>query len=222
MRSHLWFLHDGAPAHYSIGVRLHLNATYGQQWIGRVVQCFGPLDRQTFTLDLENLIAFNTIIFIAGDFNAKSRTWNCRTGYRFGKQLETFARLTGQKIIAPVIPTRYDRRRATIIDLAVTRNFNYACNATAEDELSSDHLPVKFWLNTNTDPYLNKTYRPHLKNFQQQIISNPTNNFNQQCVNDIEEEIKRFTTELQTTFKGTGKWVEKQNEEHSNEIRIQT
>ncbi|GBN90374.1 hypothetical protein AVEN_197162-1 [Araneus ventricosus] len=35
MRSSMWFQHDGAPAHYSIDVRLHLNATYGQQWIRR-------------------------------------------------------------------------------------------------------------------------------------------------------------------------------------------
>ncbi|GBN96425.1 hypothetical protein AVEN_170718-1 [Araneus ventricosus] len=35
MRSSMRFQHDGAPAHYSIDVRLHLNATYGQQWIDR-------------------------------------------------------------------------------------------------------------------------------------------------------------------------------------------
>ncbi|GBN26469.1 hypothetical protein AVEN_167765-1 [Araneus ventricosus] len=35
MRSSMWFQHDGAHTHYSIEVRLHLNATYGQQWIGR-------------------------------------------------------------------------------------------------------------------------------------------------------------------------------------------
>ncbi|GBO06179.1 hypothetical protein AVEN_177952-1 [Araneus ventricosus] len=33
--SSMWFQHDGAPAHYRIDVRLHLNATYGQQGIGR-------------------------------------------------------------------------------------------------------------------------------------------------------------------------------------------
>lgn len=35
MRSSMEFQYDGVPAHYSIDVRLHLNATYGQQWIGR-------------------------------------------------------------------------------------------------------------------------------------------------------------------------------------------
>ncbi|GBM86271.1 hypothetical protein AVEN_72159-1 [Araneus ventricosus] len=35
MRYSMWFQHDGAPSHYSIDVRLHLNATYGQLWIRR-------------------------------------------------------------------------------------------------------------------------------------------------------------------------------------------
>ncbi|GBM32012.1 hypothetical protein AVEN_161806-1 [Araneus ventricosus] len=47
MRSPMWFQHDGAPDHYSIDVRLHLNATYGQQWIGRGGPVLWPLDRQT-------------------------------------------------------------------------------------------------------------------------------------------------------------------------------
>ncbi|GBN43452.1 hypothetical protein AVEN_243422-1 [Araneus ventricosus] len=34
MRSSMWFQHDGASTHYGIDVCLHLNATYGQQWIG--------------------------------------------------------------------------------------------------------------------------------------------------------------------------------------------
>lgn len=34
-RQNMWFMHDGAPAHFSLTVREHLNATFGQQWIGR-------------------------------------------------------------------------------------------------------------------------------------------------------------------------------------------
>ncbi|GBO07364.1 hypothetical protein AVEN_107363-1 [Araneus ventricosus] len=42
MRSSMWFQHDGGSAHYSIDVRLHLNATFGQQWIGRGVPVLWP------------------------------------------------------------------------------------------------------------------------------------------------------------------------------------
>ncbi|GFT21471.1 uncharacterized protein TNCV_2307291 [Trichonephila clavipes] len=31
----MWFQHDGAPAHFSGDVRIYLDVTFGQQWIGR-------------------------------------------------------------------------------------------------------------------------------------------------------------------------------------------
>ncbi|GFV85787.1 hypothetical protein TNCV_2004071 [Trichonephila clavipes] len=34
-----WFMHDGAPAHFSIAVRYNLNVTYPDRWIG----CSGPV-----------------------------------------------------------------------------------------------------------------------------------------------------------------------------------
>ncbi|GFU13547.1 transposase-like protein [Trichonephila clavipes] len=34
-RTSMWFQQDGAPAHFSISVRNHLNATCGERWIGR-------------------------------------------------------------------------------------------------------------------------------------------------------------------------------------------
>ncbi|GFW16819.1 uncharacterized protein TNCV_2759471 [Trichonephila clavipes] len=34
-RTSLWFQQDGAPAHFSISVRNHLDATCGERWIGR-------------------------------------------------------------------------------------------------------------------------------------------------------------------------------------------
>ncbi|KAJ4428084.1 hypothetical protein ANN_24098 [Periplaneta americana] len=34
-RVNLWFMHDGAPAHYCRNVRAYLNAAYPGQWIGR-------------------------------------------------------------------------------------------------------------------------------------------------------------------------------------------
>ncbi|GFU25706.1 uncharacterized protein TNCV_3146491 [Trichonephila clavipes] len=34
-RTSMWFQQDGAPEHFSISVRNHLDATYGERWIGR-------------------------------------------------------------------------------------------------------------------------------------------------------------------------------------------
>lgn len=37
-RRHIWFMHDGAPAHFSIVARTHLNQIYPNRWIGRGVE----------------------------------------------------------------------------------------------------------------------------------------------------------------------------------------
>ncbi|GFW83210.1 uncharacterized protein TNCV_3237571 [Trichonephila clavipes] len=45
-RTSMWFQQDGAPAHFSISVQNHLDATCGERWIGRGVQCIGlPIAR---------------------------------------------------------------------------------------------------------------------------------------------------------------------------------
>lgn len=35
IRNHMWFMHDGAPPHFSNLVRQHLSNTFGDRWIGR-------------------------------------------------------------------------------------------------------------------------------------------------------------------------------------------
>lgn len=39
-RLNMYFLHDGAPPHFSVAVREHLNNVYPNRWIGRG----GPID----------------------------------------------------------------------------------------------------------------------------------------------------------------------------------
>ena len=34
IRREIWFQHDGAPAHFSLQVRAHLNRVYGEKWTG--------------------------------------------------------------------------------------------------------------------------------------------------------------------------------------------
>jgi hypothetical protein len=48
---HMLFTHDGAPPHFLRAVRLHLNKTFGEQWIGRG----GAVNLPTRTRDLNPL-----------------------------------------------------------------------------------------------------------------------------------------------------------------------
>ncbi|GFW35264.1 uncharacterized protein TNCV_3004221 [Trichonephila clavipes] len=50
----MWFQQDGAPAHFSISVRNHLDATCGERWIGRG----GPVHRPPRSSDLSCLDYF--------------------------------------------------------------------------------------------------------------------------------------------------------------------
>lgn len=42
LRRNMWFMHDGAPAHFSVQVRQYLNEAYGTRWIGRGGPCVWP------------------------------------------------------------------------------------------------------------------------------------------------------------------------------------
>lgn len=35
LRQDMWFMHDGAPPHFTLAVRRHLHEEYPDRWIGR-------------------------------------------------------------------------------------------------------------------------------------------------------------------------------------------
>ncbi|GBM95997.1 hypothetical protein AVEN_271384-1 [Araneus ventricosus] len=55
------------------------------------VSAYRPPYDALFTLDFELLYACNSAIFIAGDLNARHRSWNSTKNCRYGKQLKNFA-----------------------------------------------------------------------------------------------------------------------------------
>ncbi|GBN27840.1 putative RNA-directed DNA polymerase from transposon BS [Araneus ventricosus] len=175
-----------------------------------------------FTNDLEKLISYNSFTFIAGDFNAKNRQWNCSTTCRLGKHLLNFVKITKQILLTPESPTRNSTTGASIIDFAITRNINYLSTVRTENELSSDHFPVRFWLDTGTDPHYSQTFITNWKKYQQHIITNNTVDFVPLNCEDIEKEIGRFTNEHLEAVKASGTWVKNSSEEFSLEIKSQT
>ncbi|GBM48764.1 hypothetical protein AVEN_24952-1 [Araneus ventricosus] len=54
IQRNMWFMHDGAPAHFSSTVRYFLNATYPARWIG----CGGPVAWHPRSPDLNPLDFF--------------------------------------------------------------------------------------------------------------------------------------------------------------------
>lgn len=54
LRNDMWYMHDGAPAHFSVMVREHLHALYPNRWIGRG----GPQEWPARSPDLNSLDFF--------------------------------------------------------------------------------------------------------------------------------------------------------------------
>ncbi|GBM68873.1 RNA-directed DNA polymerase from mobile element jockey [Araneus ventricosus] len=181
-----------------------------------------PLNTTMFTNDLEKLISYNSSTFIAGDFNAKNRQWNCSSTCRLGKHLLNFVKISKQILLTPESPTKISTTGASILDFAITCNVNYLNTVRAENELSSDKLPVRFWLDTATDPHHSQTFITNWKKYQHHIIANSTIDFCSLNFEDIEKEIARFTNEHLEAVKASGTWVKNSNEEFSLEIKRQT
>ncbi|GBO13212.1 hypothetical protein AVEN_54299-1, partial [Araneus ventricosus] len=181
-----------------------------------------PLNATMFTNDLEKLISYNSSTFIAGDFNAKNRQWNCSSTCRLGKHLLNFVKITKQIFLTPETTTRISTTGASILDFAITRNVNYLSTVRTENELYGDHLPVRFWLDTDTDLHHSQTFITNWKKYQQHIIANSTIDFWLLNFEDIEKEIARFTNEHLEAVKASGTWVKNSKEEFSLEIKSQT
>lgn len=99
------------------------------------------------TNSLDQLFARQANCFIAGDYNCKSRRWNCFGNSPRGTSLHNFVSHHNFSLHAPSTPTRVCLSatvRPSIIDLAISKNFPYPVSATSMIDLSSDHLPVVF------------------------------------------------------------------------------
>ncbi|GBN22411.1 hypothetical protein AVEN_234589-1, partial [Araneus ventricosus] len=174
-----------------------------------------------FTLDFELIYAYNAAVFIAGDMNAKHKKWNCLKTCHFGKQLVNFAEKTGATIAAPVEPTHHHYRTNSVIDMALVRNIPYAVSALTLHELSSDHLPVKFHVDSGTPAEIPKKFIPNWRKFKQHLINQAHEIFAPKNTDDIDREIARFTAEIIKAYRESGSWTELIMNETTPEIREQ-
>ncbi|GBM03793.1 putative RNA-directed DNA polymerase from transposon BS, partial [Araneus ventricosus] len=100
-------------------------------------------DPTLFTIDLETLIQLGPNPIICGDFNAQHQIWGSPINTTRGKELVRFAQAVGIEILAPASPTRFGYKSATILDLALIKDFILPYEITSLPELYSDHNPIK-------------------------------------------------------------------------------
>lgn len=108
-----------------------------------------------FKADIEYLTSFNSNFIIGGDLNAKHPHWNCFKNNRAGSVL--YNSMLASKFIVkfPNSPTHYNHnsKYGSTLDIALTNCPQFLGNLKSVQDLSSDHLPVHFQLNSNPQNY---------------------------------------------------------------------
>lgn len=85
--------------------------------------------------------------FIAGDFNAHNRHWNCISTSGRCRSLHNLISHHQLSLHAPNTPTHIPRVRnanPSIVDFAISKNLTYPITTSVINALSFDHLPITF------------------------------------------------------------------------------
>ncbi|KAL1447126.1 hypothetical protein WDU94_003498 [Cyamophila willieti] len=157
--------------------------------------------------DLDLLSNNDTPTIIAGDFNAKHRTWDPVQENQNGKKLAKYADKRNVTIYAPEEPTRIPDRRSdppAIIDLFVTKGITNVNEVTTLNDLGSDHNPVLLELNHHHDSASTLHYNYEAADWDK--FSNhlcqykPTYNDIPIPIHGIEEEIMELTKTIKESM----------------------
>lgn len=96
--------------------------------------------------ELDQLLGLGDRILIVGDLNARHKNWNCHSINKHGRTLQN---LSIDKAVEINFPNQYtyyppNNKRASTIDLTLSKNISTLSQPTALNALSSDHIPVEF------------------------------------------------------------------------------
>ncbi|GFR19248.1 MAGUK p55 subfamily member 5-A [Trichonephila clavata] len=162
-----------------------------------IVSAYRPPRKPITALDLHNIFRNQGYVLVAGDLNAKHRSWSPQTQQnRAGTIVRNFCDSTGYSLNAPAEPTYFHgSTRNTTIDLAICKGMT-VIDSTSIPELSSDHNPVLFEvsLDNYTSPALSTFSFPNWTKFQEILSNTLPRNPKISNSNDIENAIKNFNS----------------------------
>lgn len=76
IRAHIWYLQDGAPAHYPLIVRSHLNTVFPHKWIGRGSEHpWPPRSPDLNPLDFFFWGYIKSMVYTAASINTREELW---------------------------------------------------------------------------------------------------------------------------------------------------
>ncbi|GBO37692.1 putative RNA-directed DNA polymerase from transposon BS, partial [Araneus ventricosus] len=197
--------------HFVEATSISLNLTNKEPFTVTSIYIPPDTDPTLYTLDLETLIQLGPNPIICGDFNAQHQNWGSPINTTRGKELVRFTQVLGMEILAPPSPTRFGFNSATILDLAVIKDFILPFSIISLPELYSDHNPVKLTfqlkfttlhnsVTTHTDWTKFQNYLKNQIDYRPLKINSNT---------DIEIAVEKFTKNLQNAHRFATKMVKK-------------
>ena len=148
--------------------------------------------------DILDIFNLNTHAFLAGDFNAKNRRWNCHGTSSGGTSLHNLVVAHNFNLHAPATPTHpgNSRCRPSIIDFAISKNFPFPVTTNTLNIFNSDHYPVSFKIDIINPISPPPSVAINWKTFYDKLNNN---NFTLHDINDTND-LERATAELEESI----------------------
>lgn len=116
----------------------------------------GNRDNNSFLQDIQKLTKIRNSFFICGDLNARHRLWNCiranTAGNMLFNELQSGSFVIHHPPSSTHIPTDPNRRPSTL-DLVLSNGLHSISNLQTIQDLTSDHIPVRFEIDSTTISY---------------------------------------------------------------------
>lgn len=110
-----------------------------------IVSAYGRPNQKLHTEDISALLQQTTPTIIAGDLNAKHRSWNSRTNNNRGMSLYKHSQQFNYVVAGPIDPTHHPsdpHKQSDILDIAILNNVKHSVEIETISALTSDHDPV--------------------------------------------------------------------------------
>lgn len=110
-------------------------------------------DNNLFIQDIQKLTQIRNSFFICGDLNARHRLWNCiranTAGNLLFNELQSGTFVVHHPPLSTYIPSDPNRRPSTL-DLVVTNGMHTISKLQTVQDLTSDHVPIRFEIDSST------------------------------------------------------------------------
>lgn len=179
----------------TVGIRLHNTNLY---------TVYNRPNHVISDIDLQSLFRSHKVALV-GDFNARHIMFGDRVNNHVGNALTRSIFENNFHVFSPHTSTRFHANTGgSILDMVIAKNLQIY-NMITHSDLSSDHLPVTFVLNTEVIPIPPREIRDYQNTnwplFRQRLNDNIQIKRNITCIAEIDEAVSYLTEQIQKTIR---------------------